>query len=244
MLTNPSEMFNYLFNKDIGTDWALFYESRALVQETMGKYKDAEESFKIGVNRKAFPVEKLKQSYELFTERMQERVAILKKKREERGHESSSRTSSRSERTSSSRGLSHIRVPGNMQSQTLSYSTMPQVALPTLPNQTISILRDENISTKDKPVNDIKIEWNEFSTEAESMKENIQLATAWSGKTLPQKKSYKSAAPSFAIYIDPECEEQPTPNDDTTSNKPAEDLDDDDLMKMLASIKKRIKSTN
>lgn len=255
MLSNPIEMFQYLYNKDIGTNWALFYEARALLQENCGKYKDAEDSFKLGINRKAMPVDHLKYKYSQFTNRMEERVKIIMAKREEKAQEerlmksssSSSSGSGRSSRTSSSSssssshdrrktGLSAARKSG----KTLSYSTMPVVPLQDKSNSVISVLCDEKPAA---PIpNNVKIEWNEFATEETSMKENVLGASAWTGKTLPQKRSKKPAKVcNFSIYIDPECKEELTPPNDNINE--VED-DDIDFMQMIKDIKMKVKNSN
>lgn len=245
MLSNPIEMFKYLYNKDIGTNWALFYEARALIQENNGKYKDAEESYKLGIHRKAEPVDHLKQRYSQFTKRMEERVKIILAKREEKVQEERmARSSSSSSRSHPQRQNSDRRKTGlssRKTSKTLNYSTMPLVPLQET-NSVISVLCDEPANPN--PNNDVKIEWNEFATEEQSMKENILGASAWTGKTLPQKRSRKpSKVCNFSIYIDPECQEQLTPPNDNI-NEPEDDMDDMDFMQMLKDIKQKVKNSN
>ena len=240
MLTNPLEMFQYLYNKDIGTNWALFYEARGMLQENFGKYKDAEETFKLGIARKVEPLEPLKQKYEQFVQRMEERVKILLAKRSEvpRDRTRSSSGSSRSHRSSERRRETGLSSSQRSLGSTLSYSTMPVVPLQDQ-NQVISVLCDEG-NTKPTP-NEIKVEWNEFATEEQSTKENVLTATAWTGKTLPQKRSRKAMKkPMFSIYIDPECQEQHLPPNDNV-NEPAEDVEDEDLMRMIKQIKSNVK---
>merc|ERR1712130_110555 len=232
MLSNPGEMFQYLSNKEIGTEHALFYRAHALILESEGKYKEADESFKLGIHRNVHELDTLQHAHTLFTERMVERVRLLQQRREEKKESASERTSSRSSRTGSSResrgssqrsGLSHTGA-----SKTLSYSTMPQINVRGGSNRVLSVLRDDDNSLVPAPMDEIKVKWDEFATEEHAQKENVRAAVAWTGKTLPQ--SARSVRPptskSFSVYIDPDCIETPdSPPNDNDNDLPGEDED-------------------
>ena len=70
MLSNPIELFDYLLKKNIGTEWSLFYEARALVQEKFHKLEDASETYQMGIKNKAKPVDRLQTNYLKFKERV------------------------------------------------------------------------------------------------------------------------------------------------------------------------------
>ena len=239
MLSNPAEMYNYLLNKEIGTEHAVLYKAHALILETMGRYKEAEDAFKLGIARNVSSMESLRSCHALFTERMVERVRILQQKRQERAEEgtsntTASRSSTRAPSRSSRSGLSHAGP-----SKTLSYSTMPNVPLKN--GTVLSVLRDDDVTVPNAPKDEIKVRWDEFATEADAGKENVRTATAWLGKTLPQRSTTRpTSTTGFSIYIDPECQEESTPNDNANDSPPPSDMEDADYLQMIQAIKNRV----
>jgi checkpoint serine/threonine-protein kinase len=250
MLTNPAEMFQFLLTNDIGTDWAIFYEAYALSLENMGKYKDAESTFQLGINRNVTNVENLRIKFSRFTARMVERSQQLLKLRQEqeliRNSESTRRNPDeessgvpRRESTRSSRSaLSRIGSVSSGSSRNVDENLRPtnSTQQSSRPQSLISVLSDSEIPVDTPCQDDFKVSWNEFATEQESGKENRRLAVGWSGQKLPQKskKRKEVSKPSFSIYIDPECEPE-LPKEEET--------DDAEYYKMIELIKARTKSS-
>eukprot|EP00775_Hariotina_reticulata_P004959 gene4959-5200_t len=73
-LPDPSDVFLFLESRDIGRDHALLYEAYATYLELKGNYQQADLVFQEGINRLAKPVERLKQKYVAFQQRMAKRV--------------------------------------------------------------------------------------------------------------------------------------------------------------------------
>jgi len=66
----PIEIFKFLSINDIGQNLSTYYEEYALFMETQNKYKEANEIYTLGINRKAQPIERLKKRYIEFQKRM------------------------------------------------------------------------------------------------------------------------------------------------------------------------------
>jgi checkpoint serine/threonine-protein kinase len=69
----PRETFAYLSRHGIGHGLALFYEEFAAWLETAGRWKQAEEVYAMGIEREAFPMERLIRKYGEFQHRYESR---------------------------------------------------------------------------------------------------------------------------------------------------------------------------
>ncbi|KAH7106274.1 hypothetical protein BKA62DRAFT_686522 [Auriculariales sp. MPI-PUGE-AT-0066] len=66
----PVDIFKFLVANDIGSMYALLYEEFALALERDGSREDAEDTYRLGINRRARPLERLEVRYKEFTLRM------------------------------------------------------------------------------------------------------------------------------------------------------------------------------
>lgn len=73
----PRETFAYLSRHHIGEGLALFYEEFAAWLETAGRWAQAEEVYKLGIDREARPVERLMRKFAQFQHRLDSRPAPL-----------------------------------------------------------------------------------------------------------------------------------------------------------------------
>jgi checkpoint serine/threonine-protein kinase len=70
---SPRETFAYLARHNIGDGLALFYEEFAAWLETAGRWTQAEEVYKMGIDREARPTERLVRKYGEFQHRFESR---------------------------------------------------------------------------------------------------------------------------------------------------------------------------
>ncbi|KAK2740281.1 hypothetical protein FQN57_006161 [Myotisia sp. PD_48] len=70
---SPRETFAFLARQGIGNGLALFYEEFAFWLEGAGRYSQAEEIYKMGIEREARPVERLFRKFEEFQRRLEQR---------------------------------------------------------------------------------------------------------------------------------------------------------------------------
>ena len=69
----PRETFAYLAGREIGKGLALFYEEFAAWLESAGRWTQAEEVYKLGIEREARPTERLMRKYSQFQQRLNAR---------------------------------------------------------------------------------------------------------------------------------------------------------------------------
>ncbi|TEB34346.1 hypothetical protein FA13DRAFT_1789464 [Coprinellus micaceus] len=72
----PTIIYRFLLANDIGTDHALLYEEHAAVLERDGRKKEADEIYRLGIARKAQPLDHLKARYDDFQKRMMTNMSI------------------------------------------------------------------------------------------------------------------------------------------------------------------------
>ncbi|KAG2437063.1 hypothetical protein HYH02_011323 [Chlamydomonas schloesseri] len=73
-LPDPGDVFLYLREKDIGRDFALYYEAYATYFELRANFQSADAVYMDGVQRGAKPLERLKQKHTAFQQRMAHRI--------------------------------------------------------------------------------------------------------------------------------------------------------------------------
>ena len=63
-MIEPADVFDYMFDQNIGTSHASFYESWATLLETRSNYKKADEVYGIGIARNAQPLCSLERNHQ------------------------------------------------------------------------------------------------------------------------------------------------------------------------------------
>ncbi|RKP08328.1 mitotic checkpoint complex, partial [Thamnocephalis sphaerospora] len=66
---DPQLIFKYLEANNIGQDLAAYYEEYATLLESQGRWKLADEIYRLGINRFAQPLERLQRKYREFQHR-------------------------------------------------------------------------------------------------------------------------------------------------------------------------------
>ncbi|TFK26549.1 hypothetical protein FA15DRAFT_615434 [Coprinopsis marcescibilis] len=71
----PTIIYQFLLANDIGANFALLYEEHAAVLERDGRKQEADEVYRLGIARKADPLDHLGSRYQEFQKRMMTRVS-------------------------------------------------------------------------------------------------------------------------------------------------------------------------
>ncbi|KAI8848394.1 hypothetical protein BC829DRAFT_417716 [Chytridium lagenaria] len=66
---NGDDVFKYLAVNEIGQMAAVYYEEYAAYLEVNRRFKDSDETYRLGINRNALPLERLKRKYAAFIQR-------------------------------------------------------------------------------------------------------------------------------------------------------------------------------
>ena len=193
----PRETFAYLARHNIGEGLALFYEEFAAWLEGAGRWNQADEVYKLGIEREARPAERLIRKFGEFQQRFESRV--------QNGDEPSSPA------------LPTVRPALVAKIDPFAVST-PRTTDPQAQRPSSGIGGSSNLrggrqklaifSDADAPASITKLTtsegakgWDNIGTIAERKKENLVEARPWTGETLKTGKK-AGGAPKMMIFKD------------------------------------------
>lgn len=193
----PKETFAYLARHNIGEGLALFYEEFAAWLEGAGRWSQAEEVYKLGIEREARPAERLLRKFREFQHRAEQR--------------------SRDEDEPSSPALPTVRPalvakldpfalstprPADPQAQRLP-STIGVSCVSRGGRQKLAIFSDANApaSINRPAVGDTSQGWDNIGSIQDRKKENTIQARPWAGETLRAGKKL-TGPPKMMIFKD------------------------------------------
>ncbi|MCJ1281723.1 hypothetical protein MMC26_001045 [Xylographa opegraphella] len=192
----PKETFAYLARHSIGEGLALFYEEFAAWLEGVGRWTQAEEVFKLGIEREARPAERLLRKFGEFQQRAEQR--------------------SRDADEPTSPALPTVRPALVAKIDPFALSTPrssdPQAQkLPSIINsnstsrgrQKLAIFSDADglVSNTKAPIRDTSKGWDNIGSIQERKKENTVQARPWAGETLKAGKKL-GGPPKMMIFKD------------------------------------------
>ncbi|ODO01472.1 hypothetical protein I350_06292 [Cryptococcus amylolentus CBS 6273] len=187
------EIWAFLESRNIGTDFSLFYEEWATALEGLGRRKKADEVYRIGIARKANPVERLKTRHKQFLERIMAPPSGVVPD-DDPVPASSARTPSRA-------------VLGQVRSGPSSSVAGATQLAPSMRTSSVNNGRKMEIFADAEGNKDETSapEWADFGTRDERRKENTAEAGPWQGETLPQSANRGRVAPrtpKVAVFQD------------------------------------------
>ena len=195
----PRETFAYLARHHIGEGLALFYEEFAAWLEGAGRWTQADEIYKLGIEREARPAERLIRKFGEFQTRFDSRV--------QNGNEPSSPA------------LPTVRpaLVAKMDPFAISTPRSSDPQAPRIPSgiggsstsrggrQKLAIFSDADGPAPDtKNASEVAKGWDNIGTIADRKKENVVEARPWTGETLKAGKK-PGAVPKMAIFKDEVC---------------------------------------
>lgn len=191
----PKETFAYLARHGIGESLALFYEEFAAWLEGAGRWTQADEVYRLGIEREARPTERLVRKFGEFQHRFEQRVQT--------GEEPSSPAlpTVRPALVAKLDPFS-LSTPRPVDSQNQVYSSGiggPSTSRAT--RQKLAIFSDVDTSTSGtkESLGETAKGWENIGSIAERKKENVMEARPWAGETL--KAGKRSAAPPKMIVF-------------------------------------------
>ncbi|KAL8810357.1 MAG: hypothetical protein Q9200_002637 [Gallowayella weberi] len=200
----PRETFAYLARHNIGEGLALFYEEFAAWLESAGRWTQAEEVYKLGIEREARPTERLVRKFGEFQHRFQSRPQDADEP--------------------SSPALPTVRPALAAKIDPFALST-PRPADPQAPRsngiagssttrgkQKLAIFSDADAPPSDAkgPFGGTAKGWDNIGSISERKKENTVEARPWAGETLKAGKK-TNGPPKMAIFKDESTHEIPKP---------------------------------
>jgi checkpoint serine/threonine-protein kinase len=220
-LPDPTDVFKFLKENEVGQSHALFYIAYATFLELRGSYSAADNVFQQGLNRLAAPQDRLKAKFDEFQHRMARRIQRKAQEQssiavEDPGHpERQSLAVLGGRRSVRSAGLASqkrkaIATPGRGNAPAGSSG-----------NGGLDIFVDEEFggsvahggSASTSAAADVgggahSSAWTSLPSYEQIRKENTQKATSWAGQRMKQTKAFAAPpAPALSIPLDPEFEE-------------------------------------
>ncbi|CAL8579036.1 protein kinase [Xanthoria parietina] len=208
----PRETFAYLARHSIGEGLALFYEEFAVWLESAGRWTQAEEVYKLGIEREARPTERLARKFGEFQHRYENRPQDVDEP--------------------SSPALPTVRPALAAKVDPFALST-PRPADPQAPRsngfaassttrggrQKLAIFSDADApaSNAKGPFGDVTKGWDNIGSISDRRKENIVEARPWTGETLKAGKKL-NGPPKMMIFKDESTNEVPQPVQIAKSN--------------------------
>lgn len=191
----PRETFAYLARHGIGESLALFYEEFAAWFEGAGRWTQADEVYKLGIEREARPTERLVRKFGEFQHRFEQRIQT--------GDEPSS-PALPTVRPALVAKLDPfaLSTPNSLYSQTQRPSSSiggPSTSRGTRQKLAIFSDVDASASSTKEPHGETAKGWENVGSIAERKKENVMEARPWAGETL--KSGKRSAAPLKMIVF-------------------------------------------
>lgn len=185
LVERSDDVWSFLNSREVGTGHALFYEEWALAAESKGKVSQADEVFRLGINRKAQPLKRLQTSYQNHKNRaagIEEEVS--------------------SDRPAPGRVALATRSGPLAQTQPASSGPKTLLGQP-LPNNgaKIDVFSDQarSVSSLDQREG----EWQDMGTREGNRKENFLEAMPWKGEVLKQDRSKVAArTPKMSVFSD------------------------------------------
>ncbi|GAA5908533.1 uncharacterized protein JCM6883_005576 [Sporobolomyces salmoneus] len=178
MEQSSEECYRFLFAKGIGEKLAALYEEYAKVLESVGKRKQADQIYLLGINRRATPLDRLKRSHLDFQARMLVAPPLPSPPRPSPSDSDSSRTvrpilaSSSTTRPATggtgTTGGTGVGPKGN--------------------GSMFAVFRDDSSSSSAAGAGGAgqEAEWDDFGTVKSRKRENDQEKKEWNGETMPQ----------------------------------------------------------
>jgi hypothetical protein len=229
----PREIFQYLYQQNIGAQVAIFWVAWAFVAEKEQNYAFADKIFNKGLSKKAAPLNYLQQRHKQFQRRMS-RYWLNSTNNQDNDDDNdddeqdgrgvlgglSEDSFRRNDRRATSRphSLRNPRMPAN----TATFATRRTSAQTTLQRQDVNqpfAIYTEDTQPENETLNDSLIEpdGRVLESEEDRLKENTILPERWNDRGALSTSHISSTTPilcapkqpvAFAVYVDEECAAQ------------------------------------
>jgi len=189
----PREVFAYLSRHAIGEGLGLYYEEFAAWLECAGRWTQAEEVYKLGIEKEARPAERLLRKFGEFQRRFEARPQDANEPSSPALPAIRPALAAKLDPFASSTG-----TPRDPQAQQLP----PQAAPAKSARSKMAIFSDADgsASRPSSGGSDTSKGWGSIGTIAERRKENVTEARAWNGETL--KAGKKATGPKMMVFKD------------------------------------------
>ncbi|KAI0417407.1 Mad3/BUB1 homology region 1-domain-containing protein [Xylaria grammica] len=192
---SPRETFVFLSRHSIGESLALFYEEYADWLESAGRWNQAEEVYKLGIEREARPVQRLIRKFGEFEKRRAQQPGAADEP------SSPALPSVRPALAAKVDPFAAVAQPIDPQAPRPNMGVGGQSSKPS--KSKLAIFSDTSSAQPAMPSTGEGAKgWDTIGTLADRKKENVMEAKPWAGETLKTSVK-KSSAPKMAVFRDP-----------------------------------------
>lgn len=177
---------------------------------------EADQTYILGIARKAAPLERLESKHKEFQKRMMSSssLAMAPSTPAESAPAASTSTTTRRKvlgETASSSSSRSTRTTRSASAQSNSSATPPIASSSSSarPNARLQIFVDPSGTSENQDPADSPTPWPELGTRKERVKENLREVSKAGGTTLKQSKAQASTTSKIAVFRDPEPESEP-----------------------------------
>ncbi|KAI0113979.1 Mad3/BUB1 homology region 1-domain-containing protein [Nemania sp. FL0031] len=193
---SPRETFVFLSRHNIGESLALFYEEYAAWLESAERWAQAEEVYKLGIERDARPVQRLIRKFGEFEQRRAQQPDATDEP------SSPALPSVRPALAAKMDPFAAAARPVDPQAPRPNMGVGGQSAKPS--KSKLAIFSDADASQPALPAAGEGAKgWDTIGSLADRKKENVMEAKPWAGETLKTSVKKSSAAPKMAVFRDP-----------------------------------------
>ena len=199
-LPDPSDVFSYLMDHNIGQGHALFFMAYATFCELTRNYALADSTYQKGIQAKAEPLDRLEIKFSEFQHRMVRRIQRKAEQTQQAQQQAQAGQVGGGSQANERRGLKTIRGPLGPRPVDKRRNTTTNSG-----SNSIPVFEDAQFSSSTvQPLPRGRMVLP--AGHAESQKENLQAAVPWMGQTIKQKSSCVSSQPkeTLAVMEDPE----------------------------------------
>ncbi|KAL9933671.1 hypothetical protein V8E36_007329 [Tilletia maclaganii] len=207
------QIFKFLMANEVGTNWATLYEELANVLEANGLYDEADETYKLGIHRRAHPPDRLNRRYTEYQQRILHRPEASGLAE---GGASSSSAADRNTYTAAlkaamaaskrtmlgtkvdgkaggpSLSANSMRGAGGLASAGLASTTPIALGVASSNVKKLAVFRDDDLdeeggrqsASNKKDGHAAGTEWNSLGSKVQRQQENRTSAKAWAGEKL------------------------------------------------------------
>ena len=233
---DPTEIFNYLNHRQIGLNYALYYEARAAYYELKGKHNKALDTYQEGIDRLAQPRGRLQSKLEEFQHRMHQRIQRKMRREREGGTPAAGGTGAADERITNEEEAPERPALAGVRQLGLGASTSSCAGgasgyarggdAPTNAqsnrNRQLEIFEESPRAARRDGNNDQghKVLWTNLGSQAATKRENQQQPSSWNTFRFPQQGGRAAAGPALDIPMDDDLVASENAGDPSTAEIP------------------------
>ncbi|KAJ3218798.1 hypothetical protein HDU67_004046 [Dinochytrium kinnereticum] len=238
----PDEVFKYLALNEIGQMAAVFYEEQAAFMETSKRFQDADDVYRLGINRKVLPLERLQRKHEAFLKRWEKEKQKQCEEEPEPINPSAVVRPVLGRENAPPSAVQRPDAPATQSRMAQSQQPKKKIAVNSTSNAKMKIFQDSEPTSSVIPVSVsssiVSSSRSDLEIGTSRRKENEVLAEPWRATKISQQSLPKPTSGKIEVFCDEEdvpvtknADKYVAPN--ILASKPVEEVDRSSLQSVL-----------